>query len=149
MSDNWLQYVPRNYMFRPTLEAARLAKELLSLLLPEAEEIESTFEDGIKFFDAGANWSGVICPVCGEDAESWWVDAMENASKLRFTSMQCTALCCKSHVLLNELQYVWPAAFGSYVLEAMNPNSNGLSQTELDKIQKVLGCSMYQIQLHI
>ncbi|TAK90387.1 MAG: hypothetical protein EPO06_08910 [Burkholderiaceae bacterium] len=149
MSDNWLQYVPKVPTFRPTQEASAKAQSLLSVLLPDAESVESTFQEEVVFFHPGGNWSGVQCPVCGADAEPWWSGAMENAAKSGFSSLQCVAPCCGSSVSLAGLRYVWPAGFGSYVLEAMNPNSRGLSADQLAQLEAVLGCQLHEIPLHI
>jgi hypothetical protein len=149
MSDNWLQYVPKDPTFRPTSAAAKSAQFLLSSFLPEAESVDSKFEEKVSFFHPGANWSGVQCPSCGANAEPWWDEAMEQASEAEFNNLQCVAQCCGASVSLNGLRYLWPAAFGSYVLEAMNPDSKGLSPRELNQLQEVLGCELVEIPLHL
>src|SRR5205823_5373271 len=106
-------------------------------------------QEEVSFFHPGANWSGVQCPVCGADAEPWWSDAMEEAAKSSFSSLQCLARCCGSSVSLDGLRYLWPAGFGSYVLEAMNPNNNGLSAPQLAQLEAILGCELREIPLHI
>ncbi|MDO8769446.1 MAG: hypothetical protein Q7K57_12225 [Burkholderiaceae bacterium] len=149
MSDNWLQYVPRDPTFRPRSAAAECAQLLLSSLLPEAESIDSKFEDAVCFFHPGANWSGVQCPSCGADAEPWWDEAMERASEDKFNKLQCEAPCCGASISLNGLRYVWPAAFGSYVLEAMNPKSKGLLPSEINQLEGVVGCELVEIPVHL
>lgn len=149
MSDNWLQYVPKSPTFRPTEEAAAQALSLLYALLPDAESVESILQKEVSFFDAGGNWSGVQCSACGTDAEPWWSDAMSEAAKSGFSSLQCVAPCCGASVSLNDLRYLWPAGFGSYVIEAMNPNSTGLSAAQLAQLEAILGCELQEIPLHI
>lgn len=149
MSDHWLQYVPKDPTFRPSSAAAERAQLLLSSLLPEAESVDSKFEEKVSFFHPGANWSGVQCPSCGADAEPWWDEAMEQASEAEFNNLQCVAPCCGASVSLNGLRYLWPAAFGSYVLEAMNPNSRGLPAGKLAQLQAALGCELVEIPLHL
>jgi hypothetical protein len=36
---------------------------------PGADEVKSSFEDEVRFYDPGENWSGVECSACGADAE--------------------------------------------------------------------------------
>jgi len=129
MSDNWLQYIPKKPQFRPSAQAAAEAESLLSLFMPEAETVEAKFMSGVSFFHPGGNWSGVHCPACGADAEAWWNEAMEAAAKSQFKNLRCVAVCCNATVSLNGLKYLWPAAFGSFVLEAMNPNLRNLCTT--------------------
>lgn len=149
MSDNWLQYVPKDPSFRPSSEAAERAQRLLSALLPDSDSVESRFEERVSFFHPGANWSGVRCAACGADAEPWWGDAMDRACESGFRNLICMAPCCGACVSLNGLRYLWPAAFGSYVIEATNPNSVGLTPSQLHQLQGVLGCELVEIPLHL
>jgi hypothetical protein len=149
MSDNWLQFVPRDPTYRPSREAAEATRLLLSSFLPEAEYVTSQFEENTMFFHPGANWSGVLCSACGADATPWWGEAMEKAAVAHFRKLQCMAPCCGASVSLNGLKYLWPAAFGSYVLKAMNPNSKGLSRSQLVQLQSVLGCELVEIPQHL
>ena len=107
------------------------------------------FSERVKFIDPGANWSGVHCPSCGADAESWWAEAISHASESDFESLEIKTPCCNATVSLNELRYVWPAAFGSFVLEAMNPNAKGLSSTQLAQLAGVVGCTLREIPVHL
>jgi hypothetical protein len=52
-------------------------------------------------------------------------------------------------VSLNELRYVWPVAFASFVLEAVNPFSMGLSAPQLEKLAGALGCPVREIPAHL
>ncbi|WP_245497711.1 hypothetical protein [Rhizobium leguminosarum] len=88
---------------------------------PGADEVKSSFEDEVRFYDPGENWSGVECSACGADAEEWWGEAMETASADGFKDLVTVAPCCGATVSLNDLRYVWPAAFGRFALEAHNP----------------------------
>ena len=69
MSDNWLQLVPTDPLFRPRPEQAQRARELLASFVPGAVEVSAEAKDRIEFVDPGSNWSGVECPACGADAE--------------------------------------------------------------------------------
>jgi hypothetical protein len=149
MSDNWLQYVPRDPTFHPAPEASERAAALLSGFLASAESVDAEFHEKVVFFHPGANWSGVRCPACGADLESWWNEAMESAPEHNFSELSCVTPCCKTSTTLNELQYVWPAAFGKYVLEAMNPNVKALPREHLEQLQSVLGGELREVALHI
>ena len=74
---------------------------------------------------------------------------MEQAAEAEFNNLQCVAPCCSASVSLNGLKYLWPAAFGRYVLEAMNPNSKGLSPSQLNQLQGVLGCELVEVPVHL
>ncbi|WSH63252.1 hypothetical protein U8Q05_16350 [Rhizobium ruizarguesonis] len=46
---------------------------------------------------------------------------METGSADGFKDLNTVAPCCGATVSLNDLRYVWPAAFGHFALEAHNP----------------------------
>lgn len=148
MSDSSLLYVPVDPNHRPDQKAADAAQAVLATLLPQAESIESHHKDGIGFFDAGSNWSGVACSACGADAEDWWGNAMDHAAESGFEDLTCTAGCCGASVSLNDLVYGWPVAFGRFVLEVSNPGSPSLAD-RLGEIEQALGCRLREIQRHI
>jgi hypothetical protein len=121
MSDTILSYVPADPYWQPSLENATKAVSSLQTIVPGADEVKSSFEDEVRFYDPGENWSGVKCSACGADAEGWWGEAMETASADGFKDLSTVAPCCGATVSLNDLRYVWPAAFGRFALEAHNP----------------------------
>jgi hypothetical protein len=149
MSDNWLQLIPNDPLFRPTPENAEHARRLLASFVPDADEVSSELKPGIEFFDPGGNWSGVECPVCGVDAEEWWAEAMDSAHAGGFSNLLCVAGCCGAEVSLNEMRYLWPAAFGSFALVAMNPDIRSLSVAQQDQIEKQLGCALRAVWTHL
>ncbi|MBK6688347.1 MAG: hypothetical protein IPG45_27985 [Deltaproteobacteria bacterium] len=121
----------------------------MASLLPEADEVSASFKESVEFFEGGGNWSGVMCPVCGADAEGWWNPAMDRAHAGGFSDLMATADCCGASVSLNELRYVWPAAFGSFCLEAMNPNVSELPVAVLRQLEKVLGTPLRALWMHV
>jgi hypothetical protein len=149
MSDNWLQFVPDDLQFRPDPERAESARQLLASFIPEADEISAEAKNAIEFFHPGSNWSGVKCSACGADAEGWWEDAFDAAEAQDFESLLCVAGCCGVEVSLNELRYVWPAAFGSFALVAMNPNIENLSGAQKAELEQALGCSLRSVWTHL
>jgi hypothetical protein len=122
MSDHWIQFVPADPRAQPTMEAGERAVQLLRSYAPEADEVTAEFKEHTVFFYPGENWEGVRCPACGADAEPWWGDAIRRAESESFGDLSLQTPCCGSHTSLNDLHYVWPAAFGRFVLEAMNAN---------------------------
>jgi hypothetical protein len=149
MSDNWLQFVPDDPQYRPSQEQAENARQLFASFVPEADEVSAQVRDTIEFFHSGSNWSGVKCSACGADAESWWEDALDAAEAQSFESLLCVAGCCGAEVSLNELSYVWPAAFGSFALVAMNPNVENLSAAQKGELEQQLGCSLRAVWTHL
>lgn len=77
MSDNWLRLVPADPQFQPSADLAEAVRKLFAAFVPGADEVSFSFKDQIEFFHPLANWSGVVCPACGKDAESWWEEAMQ------------------------------------------------------------------------
>jgi len=148
MSDNWLQFVPADPTYRPSRAAADQAKTLLASFVPRAHEANVEFKDAIEFIHAGSNWSRVNCPVCGTDAEAWWSEAV-GAAFNNFTDLNVTAPCCGARVSLNEMKYVWPVGFASFVIEAMNPGVADLSPEQEELLASCLGCKLRKIWVHI
>ena len=114
-----------------------------------SEKVSVLFSCTAEFFHPGTNWSGVNCPKCGADAESWWGEAMDIASKSNFENLFVTAKCCEEIVSLNELQYNWPAAFGRFALEAMNPNILDLSPDQELSLNTAVGHKLRKIWVHL
>ena len=103
MSDSYLRYVPVNPTFRPSSTAANAAQELLSGFLPDAEDISFELLEDVEFIDAGSNWSGVRCPSCNADIESWWEEAMSTAAERRFEKLAVCTPCCGTQTSLESL----------------------------------------------
>jgi hypothetical protein len=149
MSDNWLQFIPADPGFQPCPESAEQARSLLAMYAPMADEVRASFKESIEFFHPGGNWSGVRCPACGADAESWWTEAMKQSSENKFANLFIGAKCCGATVSLNELGYIWPAAFGRFVLEAMNPGIKDLETSQEARLAEVLGHPLRKVWVHL
>jgi hypothetical protein len=149
MSDNWLNLVPNDPYFIPSSERAERARELLSSFLPQAEETSAEARESVEFFDPGSNWSGVECPKCGIGIEGWWEEMMESAAQEGFESLDRVTKCCGAEVSLNELRFIWPAAFGSFALVAMNPNVENLSASQMAALEEQLGCGLRTVWTHL
>ncbi|QND55699.1 hypothetical protein [Mesorhizobium huakuii] len=81
MSDNFLRLVPYDPHWHPDAPAAAAAMKIASGLFPLAEHVAVEYEEGVTFFDAGANTESVHCPFCGSDLEDWWGEAMDRARR--------------------------------------------------------------------
>jgi hypothetical protein len=74
---------------------------------------------------------------------------MDAAAPSNFSDLTTTTGCCQSWASLNDLQYGWPAGFGSFVLEAMNPDVPDLAPDQLTQLETVLGCRLRRIWVHL
>jgi len=149
MSDNWLQFIPDDPNFQPSAEAAKDAEEMLASFVPDAESVHATFHQSIEFFHPGGNWSGVACPACASDIEAWWQDAMQTSGKSRFQDLMVSTPCCAKRISLNDLAYIWPAAFGRFALEAMNPNVKDITPAQEQVLSARLGHRLRKVWLHL
>jgi len=52
-------------------------------------------------------------------------------------------------VSLNDLHYIWPAGFGRFVIEALNPGVRDLQPAEDDQLRQTLGCDLRKIWVHL
>lgn len=149
MSDNWLQFVPSDPTFEPSADAAEAARTLLASFVPRADEVKAEFKPRVEFFHPGANWCGVRCPACGADVEVWWNEAMSAAFENAFSDLTVSTPCCKATTSLNKLSYVWPAAFGKFVLEAMNPGVKDLTPNQERQLAQRLGSDLRKVWVHL
>lgn len=142
MSDTYLHLVPSDPDYRPTEDAAEAGVRLLKGFFPRAEGVKARAEKGVVFFDAGENSESVACPFCGADLMDWWGDAMDHAQMGGFSDLSIVTPCCSKHTSLNDLVYVWPAAFGSFALEVADPGESSIGEAQRTSIEQVLGCSV-------
>jgi hypothetical protein len=149
VSDNIYRYVATEPAFQPSAAAAKEAETFLRAALGRAESVKARFSEHIEFVDAGENWEGVRCPDCGKDIEKWWGQAMNLAYDSNYELLVYQTECCGKDVSLNELDYPWPVAFASFVVEVFNPDSLGLGADEMSRLGALLGCSMREIRAHI
>ena len=149
MSDTILRYVPADPYWQPTQEAAQYAVSLLETIAPGADEVTSTFEDEVRFYDPGENWSGVECSACGADAQEWWGDAVDTAFGDGFKDLQREAPCCGNTISLNDLRYIWPAAFGRFALEAHNPKIADTTEDHDRRIGVCVGIPLRKIWVRV
>ncbi|MGO7585080.1 hypothetical protein ACC689_22510 [Rhizobium ruizarguesonis] len=70
---------------------------------------------------------------------------METASADGFKDLNTVAPCCGATVSLNDLRYVWPAAFGRFALEAHNPGIGDTTEEQDRKMAECLGTPLRKI----
>ena len=74
---------------------------------------------------------------------------MDVAGEISFTELGLTTPCCGIRTSLNDLDYVWTAAFGSFVLEAMNPNIGNTTAHQDLEISRCLGLPLRKVLVHL
>ena len=144
MAETYLQFVPVDPTYRPSLAALEGARELLASIATDAQEVTACNYPGIQFFDSGQEWDYPSCPACGASTEPWFQDAMERAwdeSNGAYRSLLATARCCDAEVFLNQLHYPGGDRFASFLLEAAQPFAN-VSPTQQLELEKILGCKL-------
>jgi hypothetical protein len=149
MSDDWLLYIPVDPEFVPPGDSAENARALLAQFLPQANKVTARRKNAVTFFHPGGNWSGVQCPECNTNIEQWWQEVMTTASESQFENLIVRTPCCGVKRSLNDLHYVWPAAFGRFVLEAMNPNDRDLGPEKEAELARALGCGIRKVWIHL
>ncbi|MCM2453984.1 hypothetical protein HGO37_01160 [Rhizobium sp. CG4] len=145
MSETILRYVPLDPNWQPSDEQSGQAVSLLKAMAPLAENVSGHFEDDVRFYDPGENWSGVKCPNCKADVEGWWGEAMDTAFASEFKNLSAEAPCCSTTVNLNGLDYVWPAGFGRFALEALNPTMDDTTHEQDQQLAERLGAPLRKI----
>lgn len=146
MSDTFFRYVPVDRHFQPTQANADAASAYLASVLQTF--VTQTFHDDIIFIDAGENWDGVSCPICGTDLEvEWWSDSMSEAHNSHFALLDVVVPCCGAQTSLDKLRYSFPVAFGRFELEADNPNCYTLTESpeQFAQLEKLLGCDLQEV----
>jgi hypothetical protein len=149
MSDDWRQFVPADPRAQPRKEAADRAVQLFKSCAPEADEVTAECTEHTEYFHPGGNWEGVQCPVCGADVETWWGDAMDRAASESLSDLAVQTHCCSSHTSLNDPHYISPAAFGRFVLEAMNANIGETTAEQERALSDALGLQLRKVLLHL
>ena len=149
MSDTYLRFVPYDPHWHPDEPAAAAAIKVARELFPLAEHIAVELEEGVTFFDAGANTESIHCPFCGSDIEEWWGDAMDQAAASRFEDLSVTTPCCHKPASLNDLRYIWPAAFGVCALTVVDPGVTSLASKQLRAIEQAMGSPLKAIWQHL
>jgi hypothetical protein len=149
MSDNYLRLVSYDPRWNPGEAAAKEAVKIARELFPQAEHVAVEYEEGVTFFDAGANTESINCPLCGSDLEDWWGEAMNHAAASHFEDLAIVTPCCHRSTSLNDLRYLWPAAFGTCALTIVNPGATSLTADQLRSIEQAIGSPLKVVWQHL
>ena len=150
MADAVLLLVPTDHLYVPASDARERSAAMLRAFAP-ADEVRAVVHEEVTFIDCGSNWSGVRCPACGADAESWFVDGVSQCyERSRFRELGVVAGCCGAGVRLDQLAFGWPVAFGRFALEARNAGLGqaGLSAEQLGALEAEVGCRLVVVPAH-
>lgn len=148
MSDKWIQLIPADPQFVPPKAAQRQAQEALAKFLPEAEEINVEVTRRPRFMHPGQSFLGARCCLCRADLSEMF-DREEFLTDHQFTNLMIKTPCCNRRVSMNDLTFPWPAGFARFVLDAMNPLVRKLTPKRVETLEKILGCKLRQIRLHL
>lgn len=149
MSVNFLQLIPVEPTFVPNPAAQQEAKDLLTSLAPDSDEITAETTDDVQFIDAGSNFETISCPTCGQELTvEWWQAAMNEAYEAKFQDLHTISPCCGAELSLNDLNYTRPQGFAKFVLQARNPNVAELDKAAVVKMEEAVGCSLRTIWTH-
>ncbi len=78
MSDNWIVLIPEDPEYIPEVIRQEVARERFAAMAPDADAIEIKLNDGVQFFDCGANFERIICPACNREVNiDWWQKCMD------------------------------------------------------------------------
>jgi hypothetical protein len=151
MSDDYLYFVPTDPRFVPDPTAAQRAVTLLTQRAPRADEIGVERSDGVRLFDAGANFDKIHCPSCRREIElEWWHGCMDrDADGEDFRLVSYPVPCCGALHSLDQLVYDWPQAFGRFALVAMNADLGTVDETLKAEVETALGARVVVVYQHI
>ncbi len=160
MSDDVLKIIPADSRFIPSSNTHDRAVTLLEEMLPDGEMCEAKSFETLQFIDAGENHEAVICPACGarlalnsfqenDPAMDWWFETQDAMQNLPIETIQTTMRCCNAVVPLTSVHFDWPAGFAHFELCIWNPNiDRNLNDSEMAKLEAVLGCKLRQVRAH-
>lgn len=153
MSDDFFCIIPTERTLVPPEAVHQRALDEVRALAPEAHDVKLRVHDEIAFIHAGGNWEATRCPLCNADVDevddSWWGEAMDQASKSRFEVLDVTMPCCGGRSTLADLHYEWPQGFARFEIEVMNPGREPFSIEELARLETALGCPVRVILQHL
>jgi len=150
VSDNDIVVIPVDPQYVPTKAQCETALSLMKAALPAADEVTTNSASHPELVHPYANWSGVRCPRCHAALDDdWWVAAVDEASATSFDELHVGLPCCGSRESLNDLDYVWPAGFARFQLDAANPDIETLPPELIAKLETVLGIKVRVVYQHL
>ncbi len=147
MSTTILKLIPTNSRFVPEAQVQEeVLRALLSIMAP-SNMVRLVVSDDVQFIDQGQNWEHVFCPVCGQQIDEWWTQAMDIAQATNFQNLEVQMPCCGKVCSLNDLKYEGPAGFARFVIEVDNP-AKSLTAEQKQLVENKLGCELRAIWAH-
>lgn len=151
MSDDYITLVPKDPFFRADEAILFAVAEWIRGTAPDVDQVRATSSENPRFFDAGANFESVSCPVCEVELDmDWWSEKMsEDYDGEGFRLGLLETPCCKSKITLNDLRYDFHQAFGVCAVEGMNLNIGALTDQQLAEAERVFGTPLSVVYTHI
>lgn len=148
MSESDLRLIPTDPYFVPEPAAVEQAHRLFAAYLPASYETTASVFDKVQFVDPGGNLEKIVCPHCQSVlAIDWWKQAMDTSFAGGFLKLGVNMPCCGNRTTLNDLQYVWPAGFARFMLEAID-SERDLTDEQLRELERILGTPLRKIWAH-
>ena len=149
MSDNLLTIIPTLPDYVPDDHSRGTVLNLFRGMVSAADEIKAEESDHLQFFDAGSNFEYVACPSChGHLDTAWWGNAMDRAFQHQTPVLAVVLPCCGVATSLNNLTYSWPQGFARYSLAARNPQIRELSPSQIQQLERAIGCTIRLVWSH-
>ncbi len=151
MSDKFTTLVPRNPFFHADEAALSAVVEWMRRTFPDLDKVQATSKEKPNFFDAGANFESVSCPVCETELDmEWWSLRMsDDFDGDGFRMNKYATPCCQGNLTLNELTYDFHQAFGSCAVEGMNLNVGEFSDQQLADAARIFGTPLSVVYSHV
>ena len=150
MSDSWIILIPQEPDFLPAALAQHEAVGYFSKLAPKASDIDMQTSPQNRFVHCGANFSRILCPVCGlEISKEWWRSRMEEEDVVGYTLNPVRLPCCGNERNLNNIIYEWAQGFARFSIQAKNPDIGKLTDDNLREFERILNCRLRAIYCHL
>ena len=123
MSDTIYKIFPRFYSYSLIYSDEKIIGAVNILNSYSQEKITFTNYNSVRFIDCGEGLKHIFCPWCGREFHmEQWQGMMNEAYKNNaFEYLGLRLPCCKSSSSLDELIYVKPCGFATFVIEVFNP----------------------------
>ncbi|MCL1805351.1 MAG: hypothetical protein FWG28_05055 [Clostridiales bacterium] len=123
MSDTIFKIFPRYYY--PTYPDEKIIGAMNALKLTCPGDITFINYGGVQFIDCGDGLEHIFCPWCGCKVNmEFWQVAMDTAYQGdSFKNTDIRMPCCDLASSLEELIYVKPCGFATFVIEILNPTT--------------------------
>lgn len=119
------------------------ARERLEALTPEADEVNAETSDGVEFFPAIENLESVRCPQCDAEIDlGWAMDIVRQRGEAGFTDLDMSVPGCGTTVSLNDLRWDWPQGLARFAIEAVNPDVDDLTASEIEGLSSIVDCEL-------